>query len=187
MLAQIASAEPLRELSEQNEGVQECLNARVCKAQTGRALVAGGHRLLDGAQRLFAEDAVVAHALGLEQPAIGRKSDCAQLRQIVQASTDPEVISVVDGRLGAQGVIFLVILLDTCALVIDVQGWRYIVRDHPGAEPCTRMAPDPAVEDKLDLFWAAEIEVLADHLFEEQPSVDRLIEHLGQGELGLQD
>src|ERR1700752_2229661 len=115
------------------------------------------------------------------------ESDCAQFWQIVQAFADPEVISVVDGRLGAQGAIFLVILLDACVLVIDVQGWSHIVRDDPGAEPCSCMARNPAVEDKLNLLWAAEIEVLADRLFEEQPSVDRLIEHLGQGELGLQD
>ena len=47
----------------------------------------------------------MAHALDVEEPPIGRKSDCAQLGQIVQAFADPEVISVVDGRLGRQGAI----------------------------------------------------------------------------------
>jgi len=41
------------------------------------------------------------------------------------------------------------------------------------------MAQDAAVEDKLNLLWAAEIEVLADNLFEEQPSLDGSIEHFG--------
>jgi hypothetical protein len=37
------------------------------------------------------------------------------------------------------------------------------------------------------LIGPAEVEVLADHLLEEQAPVDGLGEHLGQGELGLQD
>jgi hypothetical protein len=44
-----------------------------------------------------------------------------------------------------------------------------------------------AIEDQLDLVWPSKIEVIADHLLEEQAPVDWSVEHLGQGELGLQD
>ena len=56
------------------------------------------------------------------------------------------------------------------------------MRKRPGVR-----ADDPAVEDQLHLVGAAEVEVLADHLLEEQAAVHRPVEHLGERELGLQD
>src|ERR1700739_1091405 len=152
MLAQIGSPEALRELSEQDEGLEERLNAWVSKTQAGRALAAGCHRSVDGLQRIFAEDAIVAEPLDLDQPLIGRKSDRAQLCKIVQAFADAKVVSVVDGRLGPQGPVFLVVLLDARILVVDVQGRGDILRDHPGAEASFRMARDPAIEEEFDLL-----------------------------------
>ena len=61
-------------------------------------------------------------------------------------------------------------------LVVDDQGWR----DDAGAESPRRPARGPAIEDQLHLLGSAEIEVLTDHLLEEQAAVLRLIEHLGQ-------
>src|SRR6201993_2277528 len=187
MLAQIGGPEALRELSEQDEGLEQRLNAWVGKTQAGRALVAGCHRSVDGLQSIFAEDAVVAQSLDLDEPLIGRKSDRAQLRKIVQAFSNAEVVSVVDGRLGPQGPVFLVVLLDARVLVIDVQGWGDLLRDHPGAKAGFRRARYPAIEDEFDLLRAAEIEVLADNLLEEQATVQGSVEDLGGGELRLQD
>ena len=59
--------------------------------------------------------------------------------------------------------------------------------DDAGAKPCPCIARDPAIEDELDLFGAAKIEVLADHLFEEHAAVRRAVEHLCGRELRLQD
>jgi hypothetical protein len=67
---------------------------------------------MEGLEAIFAEDAIVAHALDLEEPAVGRETDFAQLGQIGQTFADPEVIGVVDRRLAAQSPVFLVILLD---------------------------------------------------------------------------
>src|SRR5215471_3567984 len=187
MLAQIGGPEALRELPEQDEGLEECLNAWVGKTQARGALTASYDRSVDGLQGIFAEDAVVAQPLDFDEPLIGRKPDRAQLRKIVQAFADPEVISVVDGRLGPQGPVFLVVLLDARVLVIDVQGWGDILGDDPGAKAGLGMARDPAIEDEFDLLGAAEIEVLADHLLEEQTTVQRSVEDLGGGELRLQD
>jgi hypothetical protein len=62
-----------------------------------------------------------------------------------------------------------------------VQRRRHVLRHDSGTQ-ARRLAAarDPALEDELHLLRAAEIEVLADHLFEEQPAVGRAIEHLGQ-------
>ncbi len=121
----------------------------------------------------------MAQTLHVEQPSIGRKADLAQLRQVVQTLADAEVIGVVDRRLGAQCPIFLVVLLDARVLVIDVQGRSDVLGEDTGAEPPRRPAIDLAIEDQLHLLRPAEIEVLTDHLLEEQSAVHRPVEHLG--------
>src|SRR5712672_4630318 len=94
----------------------------------------------------------MAQTFDFEQPAIGRKADLAQLRQVVQALADAEVVAVVDGRLGTQGPIFLVILLDPRVLVIDVQGRGDVLGDDAGAELSRCPAGDGAVEDQPHLL-----------------------------------
>jgi hypothetical protein len=44
-----------------------------------------------------------------------------------------------------------------------------------------------AVEDQTHLIGAADVEVVADDLLEKHPARHRFVQHLGQGELGLQD
>jgi hypothetical protein len=80
-----------------------------------------------------------------------------------------------------------VVLLDARVLVIDVQGWGDVLGDHPGARAGSRTAWHPALEDEFDLLPVAKIEVLADHLLEEQPTMHRSVEDPGGGELRLQD
>jgi hypothetical protein len=85
---------------EQDEGLEECLDAWIGKTQAGGALAAGYHRSVDGLQGAFAENAIVAQPFDFDEALIGRESDRAQLRKIMQAFADAEVVSVVDGRLG---------------------------------------------------------------------------------------
>ena len=47
--------------------------------------------------------------------------------------------------------------------------------------------PQAAVEDQPDVVGAPDAQVVPDHLLEEQPPRNGPVEHLGQGELGLQD
>lgn len=157
--------------------------ARIGKTQARGALAPGRHGTIDGSESIFAEDAIVAQALDFDQSAVGGKADLAQLWKVVQTSADSEVVSIVDGGFGAQGPIFLVILLDAHGLVIDVQGRGH----HPGADARPRIARYPAIEDELKFLGAAEVEVLADHLFGEQAAVHWAVEHLGGRELRLQD
>ena len=60
------------------------------------------------------------------------------------------------------------------------------VRNRPGVGRLPA-AHQPPVEDQRDLVGSADVEVVADDLFEEDPPGHRLVQHLGQGELGLQD
>jgi hypothetical protein len=59
--------------------------------------------------------------------------------------------------------------------------------DNAGAEPARRLVCHSTIEDQIHLVWPSKIEVLADHVLEEQAAVNGSVEHLGQGELGLQD
>jgi len=105
--------------------------------------------------------------LDIEQAAVGRKTDFAQLRQIKQTPADAEIVAVIDGGFGAQGAVFLVVLLDPGVFVLDVQGRCYVLGQDAGPNPSRCLAVDLAIEDQLDVLRATEIEVLADHLFEE--------------------
>jgi hypothetical protein len=58
-----------------------------------------------------------------------------------------------------------------------------------GRARCGPWAPAPhsPVEDQADLVGAADVEVVADDLLEEDPPGHRPVQHLGQGEFGRQD
>ena len=56
-----------------------------------------------------------------------------------------------------------------------------------GPGSATLPASMASVEDQPDLVGVADFEVVTDDVFEEDPAGDRGVEHLGQGELGLQD
>src|SRR6202008_1952268 len=49
------------------------------------------------------------------------------------------------------------------------------------------VAHDPAIEHQADLAGAADIEVLADNFLEKDAACNRLIQDLGERELGLPD
>ena len=61
------------------------------------------------------------------------------------------------------------------------------VGDDAGTETAWCAAGDLAVEDQAHLAWPTDVQVLADHVFEKDPPGHRLIEHLGEGKLRLQD
>jgi hypothetical protein len=76
--------------------------------------------------------------------------------------------------------------------VVHVQARGDPGGDHPGpgTVPVSREGSGRigrGGEDETALIGAADVEVVADDLLEEDPTRDRCLEHLGQGELGLQD
>src|ERR1700692_908146 len=106
----------------------------------------------------------MTESLDVEQTSVGCETDGSQLVQVFKAPSDLELARIVDGRLGAKRLTFLVVLLDPAPLVIDMQRGGYAVGDDPRAEATRGVAHDPAVEHQADLAGAADIEVLADNL-----------------------
>src|SRR5271156_1349409 len=77
----------------------------------------------------------------------------------------------------------MVVLLDAGVFVVHVQAGGYALGDHPGAKQpgCAAWAAayQLAVEDQGDLVGAADVEVVADDLFEKHPPRHRFVQHLG--------
>jgi len=138
-------------------------------------------------ESLLGENAVVGDGLDLQEATVGRKADLPKSRQVPQAFPDIEILGVVDRRLGAQRLAFFVVLLDAGALVVDVQGWNDAIGDDTGPETAGCGFGHSAVEDELYLFGAADVQVFADHILEEDPATDGTIQHLGQGQFDLED
>src|SRR5260370_35380271 len=96
---------------------------------------------------------------------------------------DAEVARVVDGRLSPQRFPFLVVLLYSRMLVVDVQGGDHALGDDPGAEPARRgprpLADDPPAEDEPHLARAADVQLVPDHRLDEDPPGHWRLQHLG--------
>src|SRR6202521_941602 len=187
MLADILVGERSLDEDEQEQDVEQGLNAGVGEAHCGSALAVDDDGSLHLLERRLADEAVVSDALDVEQTSVGCEAYGAQFVEIFDASADAEVAGIVDRGLGSKRLSLFVILLDPALLVVDVQRRGDAVGDDAGAEPAGCAPVDPSVEHQADLAGAADIEVLADHLLEEDAPGDRLVEHLGERELGLQD
>src|SRR5713101_6288761 len=72
-------------------------------------------------------------------------------------------------------------------LIVHMQGWGDALGDDAGPKAARGGPSDAALENQLHLVWAAQVEVLADRGFKEQPAGEWPVQDLGQGEFGLQD
>ena len=97
MLADTLVGEGAVDQDEQQQDVTQALNARICESQVGGALVVDGDGFLHVLEGRFADEAVVADALDVEQTSVGGKADVAQLVEILDASADGEVAGIIDG------------------------------------------------------------------------------------------
>jgi hypothetical protein len=94
---------------------------------------------------------IVADALDVEQTSIGFEADLPQCGQVLQLLADTEIARVVDGGLGAQGPLLLVVLLDPRMLVVDVKRRSDAFGDDAGSESARGALGHAPVEDELDL------------------------------------
>jgi|SRR5579863_9269711 len=124
VLAQILVGECALDEKEEEQHVQESLNAGIGEAQRRRPLVVNDDGPLHVLEGSFADEAVVSDALDVEQTSVGCKADLAQILEILDASADGEVAGVVDRGFGSKCLSLLVILLDAGLLVIDVTARR---------------------------------------------------------------
>ncbi len=134
-----------------------------------------------------ADVTVVAERLRLQQPTVGPEADLPELWQVAEKPADAEVACVVDGGLGAKRAFQLEVLLDPGVLVADMQRGIHPMGDDARREPARRALVDSPVEDQADLVGTPQVQMVADHLLEPLPSMQRTPEHLGAGELRLQD
>src|ERR1700730_8136267 len=118
---------------------------------------------------------------------LAAKPNHTQFFEIFDASANGEVTGIVDCRFGSEGLSLFVVLLDTRFLVVDVQRGNHTVGDDAGTESAWCAPAYLAVEHQAHLAGPADIEVLTDHPLEEDAPGHRLIEHLGERELGLQN
>src|SRR5262249_60416017 len=102
------------------------------------------HDLLVGS---LANEAVVSDGLDVEETSIGLKADLPQRGKVLESFADPEVTGIVDGRFSAQGAVYLEVLLDTRALVVDVQGGNDTLGDDSGAGTAPRASLRASAQD----------------------------------------
>jgi hypothetical protein len=136
------------------------------------------------------QHAVVTEALDLEQLAVHGIAEIAQVREVVDGLPDVEVIGIVDGRFRAEGVFFLEVLLDVRRLVLDVEARLHAVGDHACAIAVRRRRRPPRQtqgKEESDPIGATEVEILADHRFEEVAALDGLIEDVREAHFKLTD
>src|SRR5580704_9483740 len=72
-------------------------------------------------------------------------------------------------------------------LVVEVQRRRHPLSKYSRPEPARSPLRDAPLEDQLHLIGPAQVEVLANHLLEEDTATQRPVQDLGQRELGLED
>src|SRR5450756_687938 len=187
MLAEVFVSEGAADVEEQEQDVEQGLNAEVGEAQGRGPLAIQRDRFLHFLERRLTDEAVMTDALDVEQTSIGCEAYGAELIEIFDASTDFEVASVINGGFGSECLAFLVVLLDPVLFVVDVQRRDNTMGNHPGAESAGRVAHDSAVEHEAHLAWPANVKVLPDDLLEEDAPGNRPIENLGERELCLQN
>src|SRR6187401_3371576 len=102
MLVQMAVGECALHENEQQQDLQQPLHPRISETQSCRALSIHRDGSLQVLNRSFADEAVVADSLDVEQTSVGRKADLAQCMEIFDASADVKVTGVIDGCFGSK-------------------------------------------------------------------------------------
>ena len=186
-LAEISVREARWQPGEPQQGAPEGLHFGIAESQGRGALRFDLTRSVELLEGFFCQDAVVGDFLDLQQASIGLKADAPQHGQVVQSFADIEIVRVIDGRLGSQGAVFLVVLLDARPFVVHVERRDHAIGDHPGAKQARCAFGDPTVEDELHLFGAPDIQVFSNHFFKEDSARHRSVQDLGQREFDLQN
>ena len=187
IFAEILVGKPVGEETKDQQRAEQGMDKGVPEAHRGDALIVDDQRLREIGDNVVADRAIVADSLDAQEASVGLKADLPKCGEVLQQLADAEVASVVDRGLGAKPSVLLVVLLDTRVLVVDVQRGHDAMGDDAGPKRTGSGLGDPAGEDHLDPVRTAEIEILADDLFEEDSPRNRSVQDLGQRKLGLED
>src|SRR5688572_305828 len=132
--AHLQIREPSELKTEHYENSQQSLDAGITEAKGGGSLpfdFDGANYLFEG---IFANRTIMRDFLDVQQTPVGLKADLPQCGQVLQRLADAEVARVIDGGFRTESLALLVILLDACVLVVNVQGWHDSIGDHPRPE-----------------------------------------------------
>jgi hypothetical protein len=102
VLSKVLIPECTLDEEEQQQDVQEALHTRVGEAQPRCALLTNRYWSLHVLEHGFADKAVVADALDVEQTSVGCKADLAQFGKVLEASANTKVTRIIDGRFRSQ-------------------------------------------------------------------------------------
>ena len=179
-----------REVGEAAGRLEQRQDARVAEAEGRDPLRPLAARGLELRERVLAEWAVPAEALGREHLLVDPRARRPRLRQGLERLAGLEVGRVVDGGLGPERPPLLEGLLDGGGLGRDVQAGGDPGGEHPGpiaVRRSRRAAGQPGGEQQADPSGAAEVEGLADDRLEAVPPPDRPVEDPGPADLELPD
>jgi hypothetical protein len=96
-------------------------------------------------------------------------------------------MGIIDGSLGTEGPALLVVLLDSGAFVVEIQGRIDIRGKNSGAEAAGCAPGSSASEDKLHTAGAAQVNMVSYDFLEELTSRKGAVEDLGKADLELED
>lgn len=172
---------------EQAQGRHQGHDPEVAEGQKRHGLTRDHPRLGVRIEHPLGQGAVLADGFNLQQATIGLEADGPQGGQVDEFASNAKVAGVVDGGLGAQGVVELEVLLDLRVLIADMQRGDDPLGEDPGAEDARGTLGDAPVEDQADLLGTTQIEVLPDQFLEQMTPGHGSVEDLGAGEFGLKD
>src|SRR6266566_7580298 len=192
VVPQVAAGEAGGPEREGAAGAQQGLDAGVGEAHPGDAGAGGADdRAGDRFQRGGSVGGVVADAFGVQQAPAGGVADLGHGGQVSQLFADAEVARLVQRGLGAERPSIFQVLLHLGLLVVQVQVGASPAGDHLGPEgpgsAALAAAADLAAEDDVHLVRAADVDVVADELLEEDPAGQGPVQRHGGGEFDLLD
>jgi hypothetical protein len=94
-----------------------------------------------------------------------------------QAPQHAEIGGVIDDGFDPERPALFEVLLAAGVFVADVEAHSDPAGDDPGSEDAGRRRQDPPAEDQLDLFGAAQIQIVSNQGFKERPPVAGLVKH----------
>ena len=103
MVPQVAGGETTRQETKHQQRAEQRLHRQVGEAQAAGPLTIDLDRFVHTAERVFADGAVLADPLDVQETSIGLEADLPQGREVRQPFADAEVARVVDRGLGPKG------------------------------------------------------------------------------------
>src|SRR5438876_8315336 len=177
-------------MGEGGEGLQQGHYPRITEAERRGALAVLNGGSLETVEGVLSEDTVVADALDFQELAIDLLAEVAQVREVGEPLGHVEILRAIDRGFGAEGVLLLEILLDVGRLIFDVKTGLHSVGNHPRAIAEGRRRRgmcETERKQEADPIRTSEIQILADHRFEEVAAVHGAVKHVGETEFDLPD